>query len=42
MSKAAERAYRIIRGEILSGHLKPGEQVREEALAEMLKKYIEP
>lgn len=34
MSKAAERAYQFIRGEIMVGSLTPGEQLREEALAE--------
>lgn len=34
MSKAAERAYQFIRGEIVAGSLMPGEQLREEALAE--------
>lgn len=34
MSKAAERAYQFIRGEIMAGSLAPGEQLREEALAE--------
>lgn len=34
MSKAADRAYHFIRGEILSGAMTPGEQLREEALAE--------
>ena len=33
MSKAAETAYRHIRGEILSGALEPGAPLREEALA---------
>jgi DNA-binding GntR family transcriptional regulator len=34
MSKASDRAYRLIRGEILAGNLSPGEQLREEQLAE--------
>lgn len=34
MSKASDRAYRHIRGEILAGSLAPGEQLREEQLAE--------
>jgi DNA-binding GntR family transcriptional regulator len=34
MSKASEHAYRYIRGEILAGNLAPGEQLREEQLAE--------
>jgi DNA-binding GntR family transcriptional regulator len=34
MSKASDHAYRFIRGEILAGHLSPGEQLREEQLAE--------
>ncbi|GGA56128.1 GntR family transcriptional regulator [Sphingomonas psychrolutea] len=34
MSKAADRAYHFIRGEILSGAMTPGEQLREETLAE--------
>lgn len=33
MSKASDAAYRYIRGEILSGSLEPGEQLREEQLA---------
>lgn len=33
MSKAAETAYRYVRGEILSGALEPGAALREEALA---------
>ena len=33
MSKAADTAYRHIRGEILSGALEPGAPLREEALA---------
>ncbi|WP_380878382.1 GntR family transcriptional regulator [Sphingomonas sp. DBB INV C78] len=33
MSKASDAAYRFIRGEILSGALEPGEQLREEQLA---------
>ncbi len=35
MSKAADRAYQHIRGEILAGNMLPGEQLREEALAEV-------
>lgn len=34
MPKAVDRAYELIRTDILSGALRPGEQVREEALAE--------
>lgn len=34
MSKASERAYQFIRGEIMAGSLLPGEQLREEALAD--------
>ncbi|WP_084583856.1 GntR family transcriptional regulator [Sphingomonas azotifigens] len=34
MAKAADTAYRIIRNDILSGALAPGEQIREEELAE--------
>ncbi len=34
MSKASELAYRHIRGAILEGELAPGEQLREEQLAE--------
>lgn len=34
MSKASDHAYRFIRGEILAGSLAPGEQLREEQLAE--------
>jgi DNA-binding GntR family transcriptional regulator len=34
MSKASDRAYSFIRGEILAGNLSPGEQLREEQLAE--------
>lgn len=34
MSKASELAYRHIRGAILEGNLSPGEQLREEQLAE--------
>lgn len=34
MSKASDSAYRFIRGEILAGNLSPGEQLREEQLAE--------
>lgn len=33
MSKAADTAYRYVRGEILSGALEPGAPLREEALA---------
>lgn len=33
MSKASDRAYQYIRGEILEGTLAPGEQLREEQLA---------
>lgn len=33
MSRASDRAYRIVRGMILSGELAPGEQLSEEALA---------
>jgi DNA-binding GntR family transcriptional regulator len=32
MSNAVERAYEMIRGEILSGQLEPGERLREEEL----------
>lgn len=34
MSKASDRAYRFIRGEIVAGALRPGTPLREEALAE--------
>lgn len=34
MPKAADRAYRFIRSEILAGAMRPGEQLREESLAE--------
>ena len=34
MSKAADRAYQFIRGEILAGTMTPGEQLREETLAD--------
>ena len=34
MSKASDTAYRRIRSEILTGNLAPGEQLREEQLAE--------
>lgn len=34
MPKAADRAYRFIRSEILAGAMLPGEQLREESLAE--------
>lgn len=34
MSKAADRAYHFIRGEILAGTMVPGEQLREETLAD--------
>ncbi|MBY0582657.1 MAG: GntR family transcriptional regulator [Sphingomonas sp.] len=34
MSRASENAYRFIRAEILSGSLAPGEQLREEQLAD--------
>ncbi len=34
MSRASENAYRFIRAEILSGALAPGEQLREEQLAD--------
>lgn len=34
MSKASDTAYRLIRSEILAGNLAPGEQLREEQLAE--------
>ncbi|TSB01707.1 GntR family transcriptional regulator [Sphingorhabdus contaminans] len=35
MSRASDRAYDHIRNMILSGELSPGEQIREEALAEL-------
>ena len=35
MSRASDRAYNHIRNMILSGELSPGEQIREEALAEL-------
>lgn len=35
MSKASDTAYRLIRAEILSGNLAPGEQLREEQLADV-------
>jgi len=35
MSRASDHAYRFIRAEILSGSLAPGEQVREEQLADV-------
>lgn len=35
MSKASDTAYRLIRSEILAGTLAPGEQLREEQLAEV-------
>ena len=35
MSRAADRAYNLIRGMILSGELAPGSQLGEEALAEL-------
>ena len=35
MSKASDTAYRVIRSEILAGTLAPGEQLREEQLAEV-------
>ncbi len=35
MSKASDAAYRLIRAEILAGNLAPGEQLREEQLAEV-------
>lgn len=34
MSKASDHAYRYVRAEILAGNLSPGEQLREERLAE--------
>lgn len=34
MSKASDHAYRVIRAEILAGSLAPGEQLREEQLAD--------
>jgi DNA-binding GntR family transcriptional regulator len=34
MSKASDTAYRLIRSEILAGNLAPGEQLREEHLAD--------
>lgn len=34
MSRASDNAYQFIRGEILSGALAPGEQLREEQLAD--------
>ncbi|MDR7103085.1 GntR family transcriptional regulator [Croceicoccus sp. BE223] len=36
MSKASDRAYHAIRSSILSGKLLPGEQIVEEALAELV------
>lgn len=35
MSRAADHAYRVIRAEILSGSLAPGDQLREEQLADV-------
>jgi DNA-binding GntR family transcriptional regulator len=35
MSKASERAYEIVRGQIVSGELEPGTQIKEEEIAQL-------